>query len=729
MPTLACYETANFNTSTCAWVVTGTQAAMPTLACYQTATFNTTSCAWDVTGTQAAMPTLACYQTATFNTTSCAWVVTGSQPAAPTGLACYETATFNTTSCSWNVTGTQPVRPTTACYETATFNSDLCIWEIFGSAPNPIITTISACDSYTFFGQNYSSSGSYTIWNGCAIYVLDLTITTSSNHSTTVQAEGFYMWNLNGVTYTVSGNYSLVSNCHTEILELTIVEPPAPSLPPPSISIQPVDGTICAGNNIDFISGADYDVNNTVKWQRSVDNGSTWDDINSGIDAGTTYSGFTTETLSITGSTASMNGYMYQAVFTNLNGSNSTNAATLTVNTVPAASIASSNGLVLNCNILSTTLTASSGSSYSWSTGASTAAINVSSIGTYTVVVTSANGCTSAAVKTITQDLSIPTGTISNTNGLVLTCSATNTILSSTGGTAYLWSTGDVTPAISVSAAGTYTLVTTGTNGCTSTQSVTVSYDVSLPNVSINNNTSTSELNCNIGSISLTASGGASYSWSNGLGNNPSIMINNPGTYVVTAYASNGCSSTSQVVITKNIQTPNITIANNTGTTEINCTTTNISVTATGGSSYVWTNQGSSISSIANLTITAPGHYKVTGTGANGCIDTAGIDISSGFALPVIVTQPSLIARKVTLNLIPPAYTVAATGSGVLTYQWYKNANPENFGGTPVVGAISASYVPSTSVVSSYYYYVVVSNSNGCSINSQITGFITVCGP
>ncbi len=56
-----------------------------------------------------AAPTgLACYETANFNTTSCAWEVTGTQPAAPTGLACYETASFNTTTCQWDVTGTQP---------------------------------------------------------------------------------------------------------------------------------------------------------------------------------------------------------------------------------------------------------------------------------------------------------------------------------------------------------------------------------------------------------------------------------------------------------------------------------------------------------------------------------------------------------------------------------------------------------------------------------------------
>ncbi len=41
--------------------------------------------------------TLACYETATFNSSTCVWDVTGTQPSAPTGLACYETSNFNTT--------------------------------------------------------------------------------------------------------------------------------------------------------------------------------------------------------------------------------------------------------------------------------------------------------------------------------------------------------------------------------------------------------------------------------------------------------------------------------------------------------------------------------------------------------------------------------------------------------------------------------------------------------
>jgi len=228
-PTLACYQTATFNNTTCSWDVTGTQPVQPTLACYETATFNTTTCSWDVTGTQPVQPTLACYQTATFNNTTCSWDVTGTMPVQPT-LACYETATFNTTTCSWDVTGTQPVQPTLACYQTATFNNTTCSWDVTGE-PNPVITTTaSACDLYTWTvnGQTYTASGTYSYSSNCQDYSLVLTITgVSSTNTSTVTACGSYTWSANGTTYTQSGSYTYVSGCNTEILNLTVTPIPA----------------------------------------------------------------------------------------------------------------------------------------------------------------------------------------------------------------------------------------------------------------------------------------------------------------------------------------------------------------------------------------------------------------------------------------------------------------------------------------------------------------------
>ena len=75
------------------------QPSMPTLACYETATLNTTTCSWDVTGTIPTTPSLACYQTASFNTTTCSWDVTGSQAAA------IVTTTSVCSSYTWSANG------------------------------------------------------------------------------------------------------------------------------------------------------------------------------------------------------------------------------------------------------------------------------------------------------------------------------------------------------------------------------------------------------------------------------------------------------------------------------------------------------------------------------------------------------------------------------------------------------------------------------------------------
>ncbi|MEY3127039.1 MAG: hypothetical protein RL273_1210, partial [Bacteroidota bacterium] len=211
---LACYETSTFNTTSCSWVVTGTQPTQPTIACYETATFNTTTCAWVVIGTQPTQPTIACYETAEFNATSCSWVVSGSQPAQPTGLTCNETATFNGTSCSWVVSGTQYPQPTVACYETASFNTTSCTWVVNGS--QPLQPTGLAC---------YQTAAFNTI--SCSWIVSG----TQSIDTTIASACGSYTWSNNGQTYTSSGTYSgFEINCIAHLLVLTITPTPTATI-------------------------------------------------------------------------------------------------------------------------------------------------------------------------------------------------------------------------------------------------------------------------------------------------------------------------------------------------------------------------------------------------------------------------------------------------------------------------------------------------------------------
>ncbi len=149
MPTLECWETATFNTATCAWEIIGTQATQPlAVNCWDNYQFDTATCAWVNNGIQPLQPPVECWETTTFNTSTCLWDVAGTQPIQPT-IACWETATFNTTTCVWDVTVAQPIQQTIACWETATFNTTTCTWVVSGTQPDQP-AAVNCWDNYQF---------------------------------------------------------------------------------------------------------------------------------------------------------------------------------------------------------------------------------------------------------------------------------------------------------------------------------------------------------------------------------------------------------------------------------------------------------------------------------------------------------------------------------------------------------------------------------------------------
>ncbi len=95
----------------------------------------------------------------------------------------------------------------------------------------------------------------------------------------------------------------------------------------PTVTAQPASVTVTTGANASFTATASGNPAATVQWQVSTDGGTTWNND-------TTDSGNATGTLTVA-TTASLTGNEYRAVFTNSVGSATSNAATLTVNTLP----------------------------------------------------------------------------------------------------------------------------------------------------------------------------------------------------------------------------------------------------------------------------------------------------------------------------------------------------------------------------------------------------------
>lgn len=115
----------------------------------------------------------------------------------------------------------------------------------------------------------------------------------------------------------------------------------------------------------------------------------------------------------------------------------------------------------------STTLTASGGNSYQWSSGATTASIVVTQSGAYTVTVSNP-GCTTTATASKTVTITSVSAAIS---GSLTGCDST--VLMATGSGSYLWSTGATTAQIIARESGNYSLsVTVGS--CTVSNSVGV---------------------------------------------------------------------------------------------------------------------------------------------------------------------------------------------------------------------------------------------------------------
>ncbi|TDO25890.1 beta strand repeat-containing protein, partial [Sediminibacterium goheungense] len=134
-----------------------------------------------------------------------------------------------------------------------------------------------------------------------------------------------------------------------------------------------------------------------------------------------------------------------------------------------------------------------------------------------------------------------PTAAIS-ANGPTTFCAGGSVTLTATGGASYLWSNGSTTSSITVSAAGTYSVVATSAEGCSSA-SVSSSVTVNpVPTAAISADGPTTF--CAGGSVTLTATGGASYLWSNGA-TTSSITVSSGGVYSVVATSAEGCSSAS----------------------------------------------------------------------------------------------------------------------------------------------------------------------------------------
>ncbi|MBI4931801.1 MAG: T9SS type A sorting domain-containing protein [Bacteroidetes bacterium] len=268
---------------------------------------------------------------------------------------------------------------------------------------------------------------------------------------------------------------------------------------------------------------------------------------------------------------------------------------------------------------------------YQWDAfaGSQTAQVAVGlSAGTYSVVVTDADGCTGTFSTTITQP-AVLTSTITPTNVVCNGGSNGSVNLSVSGGTSpytFSWSTAATTQNISNLPAGNYSVSVTDSKGCVTTNSVTVGQPPLLTST-INKTDVTCNGLCN-GTATANPSGGTPpyfYSWQTSPTQTTQTATGLcPTIYNVNISDNNNCQITPNVTITQpNVLTVLISI------TDATCNNTDGSATAnpTGGTSpftYNWSN-GNSNQTANNL---LAGNYSVAITDVNGCTATAAATVS-----------------------------------------------------------------------------------------------------
>ncbi|MAC93889.1 MAG: hypothetical protein CMC96_00160 [Flavobacteriales bacterium] len=186
---------------------------------------------------------------------------------------------------------------------------------------------------------------------------------------------------------------------------------------------------------------------------------------------------------------------------------------------------------------------------YSWSNSATTASITGVWAGTYNVTITDNNGCTASNSATITEPTALTASTVIDSNISCNGGSDGGATASGTGGVTpytYTWSNGATTASITGVWSGTYNVTITDNNGCTATNSATVTQPTDLQ-VNVNLDSAITCLGDSNGGLTASASGGTGgyiYNWGNGE-TTASITGLSEGFYDITVTDANGCSATS----------------------------------------------------------------------------------------------------------------------------------------------------------------------------------------
>ncbi len=377
--------------------------------------------------------------------------------------------------------------------------------------------------------------------------------------------------------------------------------------------------------------------------------------------------------------------------------------------------------------------------SYLWNTGATTSSLSGLTDGTYSCIITDANGCSVSTGNLTLLDESGTLQLVSISTTDEICSNGTGVInLTVTGGTApvnYLWNNNSTSPDLYNLSAGSYSCTITDASGCTTSANAFISNDAGT--LQIDNLVITNE-NCGdgTGAINLMISGNSgltTYSWSNAA-TTQDISSLSAGNYSVTVTDATGCTANGNTSVGNN--TAGFTV-NLVSLTNESCNNANgaIDVSVTGGASpftYLWSNAATT-EDISSLTA---GTYSITVTDNTGCevsSSTFTINNSAGS----LAISNATVTNETCNNNAGAINITTIGGTSPLTYLWSNSATSEDISsldngnytvtvtdanGCSVAGSYSVSDAAGTLAITSSLITDAVCGNNNGAINITVSG-------
>lgn len=271
------------------------------------------------------------------------------------------------------------------------------------------------------------------------------------------------------------------------------------------------------------------------------------------------------------------------------------------------------------CSGTSTVLTASGAQSYIWKnnysiTISTSDTVEIFAGGVYYVTGINGQACSAPPRMEVVEPKSKPTATILTDKPSQAMCDGDSMRLVAgwAEGYSYLWNTQEITNSITVKEGGTYTVIVTAANGCTSQASLYVT-EYALPVITFSGDASVCR--GDTATIVASAPNAVSYTWSNYMtGSTIRVSPSQDTRYEVRVVDNHACASSSAT----NLMVAEHPVVTITGMDSV-CVGDSILLSSTGGFACIWNDELTT----PNRYVSQPGTYTVTHVNIWGCTASA----------------------------------------------------------------------------------------------------------